>query len=220
MARAEVRPLLIVGAGGHAKVVVDAARASGKYEILGILDQDSTRWGEAILAVPILGDERLLLDRRLSSAAVVIAIGDNATRARVAERLAAMGVTFATVVHPSSSLGEDVALGHGTVVLAGVVVNSGSVVGRHVILNTSSSVDHDCRIGDFVHVSPGVRLAGGVHVGAHAHLGIGACAVPNVSIGAGSIVGAGAAVIADVADAAVVVGVPARPLKSAKEDVS
>jgi sugar O-acyltransferase (sialic acid O-acetyltransferase NeuD family) len=220
MARAEVRPLLVVGAGGHAKVVVDAARASGKYEILGILDQDSTRWGEAILAVPILGDERLLLDRRLASALVVIAIGDNATRARVAERLAAMGATFTTVVHPSCSLGEDVALGHGTVVLAGVVVNSGSVVGRHVILNTSSSVDHDCRIGDFVHVSPGVRLAGGVHVGAHAHLGIGACAVPNVSIGAGSIVGAGAAVIADVADAAVVVGVPARPLKSAKEDVS
>lgn len=204
--------LLVLGAGGHAKVVVDAARAAGIYELVGVLDERARGRSGDVLGVPVIGGPETIEQAEYSDCAVVVAIGDNETRARVASELKEMGRVFATVIHPSAQMGADVIIGDGTVVFAGVVINAGTAIGRHVIVNSRASIDHDGRVDDFVHVSPGVSIAGGVRVKRAAHVGIGASVIQNVTIGEWAIVGAGAAVVSDVPDGAVVGGVPARSL--------
>lgn len=209
----DVEPLLVYGAGGHAKVVVDVVERQGLYAIVGILDDGardgSLRW----LGYPVLGGLEVLADPSFDDRLMLVAVGDNAKREAVVRRLEALGVRFARAIHPRAHLARDVSVGPGTVIMAGVVINPDTAIGAHVIVNTAASIDHDCQIEDFAHVSPGVHLAGGVRVGRGAHLGIGACAIPGVRIGARAIVGAGAVVAGDVAADLTVVGVPAKPLR-------
>ena len=139
--------VLIYGAGGHGKVVLDILERIAEYEIVGWVDDDPTRSGRRFCGYPILGSLEVLLERGVQEQ-VVVAIGDNKTREDLVRRLESEGWEFAIAIHPSASIARDVTLDSGTVVMANVAVNSGTVVGRHVILNTGATVDHDCAIGD------------------------------------------------------------------------
>lgn len=206
--------VLIVGAGGHGQVVSDifqAQRAAGEdIEVIGYMDDDSALHGQERLGRPVLGP--LASIPRIDHDAVVVAVGDNARRAHLHERLTQRAARFATAQHPSALIARGTVVGSGSVLCAGIVIGCMSWVGQGVILNTACTVDHHARVGDFVHVAPGVHLGGDVSVGAGVLIGIGAVVLPGVSIGSGAVVGAGAVVTRNVADGATVVGVPAAPI--------
>jgi sugar O-acyltransferase (sialic acid O-acetyltransferase NeuD family) len=196
--------LAILGAGGHAKVVIATARAAGRTD-LACFDDAVAAHGREVFGVRVAGPLAEILDDPAAEA--VLAIGDNAARKRLADRARCR---FATLVHPSALVDASVALGAGTVVFAGVVIQPETRLGAHVIVNTGGSIDHDGRIGDYVHLAPGVRLAGTVEIGEGTLVGIGAAVIPGIRIGAWSVVGAGAAVVRDLPDRIVATGVPAR----------
>ena len=204
--------LLVYGAGGHAKVVIEAAQRQGVHECFGIVDDDPEVRGERILGVEVLGGEEALgklVSERGREFGFVVALGSNAVRAEIAAKLTGMGLRGRVVAHPASAVGREVVLGEGTVVI-GAMLNPGSVIGGHCILNTHCSVDHDCRIGDVVHVGPGARLCGTVTVGSGTFVGAGAVVLENLKVGENCVIGAGAVVTRNLQDGAKVVGVPAR----------
>ncbi|WZP00180.1 acetyltransferase [Isosphaeraceae bacterium EP7] len=205
-------PLWIFGSGGHAKVVIDAARASGLFEVVGVLDDDPSRRGMRVLEVPILEGISPEVVERCGIRHAIIAVGCNRARADLARRLDG-SILWATVVHPTACLASGVAVGEGSVVCAGAIVQPDAIIGRHVILNTASSVDHDSHVGDFAHIAPGARLAGGVRIGPGALIGLGSGIIPRCSVGAWATVGAGGMVIRDIAPGITAVGIPARPVE-------
>ena len=203
------RDLWIIGGGGHAKVVIEAVRAEGRFRPVGILDDDARRWGDTVLGVPIRGAIASLAPGAAGSARGVLAIGDNRRRAMLDERIGER-MTWPTIVHPSSVVSPSATIAGGAVVFAGVIVQADARVGRHVILNTGCSVDHDSVIDDFAHLAPGVRLAGGVHVEEGALLGIGSSVIPYRTVGAWSVVGAGGVVVRNIPSSVTARGIPAR----------
>lgn len=208
------RLIAICGAGGHGRVVADiVARSAGTRRVRGFLDDRPELAGRRIAGYPVIGRIQDAL-RGGADFELILGIGSNRSRERLARIAKQAGFRFATAVHPSAQIGADVVIGPGSVVMANAAVNVGARIGMHVIVNTGATVDHDCEIEDFVHVSPGAHLAGGVAVGRGAHVGIGACAIPGVRIGPWSVVGAGATVINDVPEGATVVGTPAAPIQT------
>lgn len=203
--------LIIYGASGHGKVVLDAARCSGRFRVVGFLDDNPLLINQTLSGVSILGGRERLGEYQ--GCHIVLGIGSNEARRTVAERVHALGFQFALVVHPAACIAPGVSLGAGTVVMAGAVVNVDTRIGKHVILNTGATVDHDNVIHDFVHLSPGVHLAGNVTVGKLSHVGIGANVIPGITIGQRCVIGAGAAVIGSFADDVTAVGVPARAIQ-------
>lgn len=197
--------LAVVGAGGHAKVVVATAQACG-YEVVGLYDDDPTKAEATVLGVPVRGR---VAEVAGAGCAAVFAIGDNRSRKSLG---AGLDLPLATLVHPAAVVHESVEIGGGTVIFAGVVVQPGARLGHHVILNTGATVDHDCELGDWVHCAPGSHLAGRVTVGEGALLGVGSAVIPDLRIGAWAVLGAGSTAVEDVADGVRVGGVPARPL--------
>lgn len=204
--------IVIVGAGGHAKVAWDTAVEAG-FEVHGFLDDDPTRHGSLHCGLPVLGSMALAADLRLAGVeGVLVAVGDNRLRRQLFETALELGLEPVTLVHPCAWIHPSVGIGRGTLVLAGVVVNIDARIGENCILNTSCSIDHDCVLEDHVHLAPGSHLGGQVEVGSQAFIGIGASIIPGMRIGSRSVVGAGAVVIRSVDPDSVVVGVPARPL--------
>ena len=197
----------VIGGGGHAKVVIATLQAMGT-EVVGVLDDDAAKHGTSLLGVPVVGPVERAYGGEHEA---VIAVGANAVRRRIAERLA--GVRFATAVHPSVVVHPSVEMGEGTVIFAGAVVQPDTRLGRHVIVNTGATVDHDGDLADYVHVAPGSHLAGDVTLGEGAFLGVGSVAVPGVRVGAWATVGAGAVVVRDLPANATAVGAPATPIK-------
>lgn len=204
------RNLLVIAAGGHGKVVADAALAGGTWETVAFVD-DRIAATESVLGLPVVGPTSLLPALRDRFAAVAVAIGASSERMRMLEHCRSLGFALPIIAHPSAVISSFAILQEGCVVCAQAVVSPGARLGIGCIVNTSASVDHDCQLGAGVHVCPGTRLAGDVHVGSGSWIGIGACVRQGTVIGANVTVGAGAVVVADVPSGLTVTGVPARP---------
>ena len=194
--------LIIIGAGGHGKVVADIAALTGYKEIEFLNDTANN-------SLPIVGTVAEY-PRFLNSHDFIVAIGNNAIRQQITQRLLNDHATIATLIHPAAVIGSGVTIGNGTVVMAGAVINADATVGMGSIINTGSSVDHDCTVGDFVHVSVGSHLAGTVTVGDRTMIGAGAVVINNRSICADCMIGAGAVVVCDITESGTYIGVPAR----------
>lgn len=196
-----MKPLILIGGGGHARVVLDLAQKLG-YEIYGFLDDSVVEWH----GVRYLGPVSQIMEYR-DVCAFVIAIGSNQIREKIAKKYE---VQYVPLVHPSARIGNDVVLGDGTVVMANAVINASSNIGSHCIINTSSVVEHDNRLGDFVHISPGAILTGSIHIGERTQVGAGAVLVNNITVATDCMIGAGAVVIENITQQGTYVGVPAR----------
>jgi sugar O-acyltransferase (sialic acid O-acetyltransferase NeuD family) len=201
---------MIVGYGGHGRVVADIARASG-VPVGGILDDDPAAAGAGLR---IGGPIRSEIPRHIATHCYVVAIGATATRREFAEMILAAGGELATLIHPTAIIAPDVAIGVGTVIMAGVIVNTGTRIGRFVVVNTGAILDHDNTVEDNVHISPGCSLAGTVTCRRDVFIGTGASIIPHVVIGEGAIVAAGATVTKPVRPYTLVAGCPATERKS------
>lgn len=204
--------IIVVGGGGHAKVVIEVIRSMNLAQIVGVLDLSAETTD--VLGVPVLGgDEQLkpLYDDGVRLAA--IALGDNRLRERVGRKALQLGYELPTLIHASAVVSPSASLGAGAVVMARAVIGSASSIGELAIVNTGAVVDHDNSIGVGVHIAPGCALAGNVTVDQFAFIGIGTCARQWVTIGAGAVVGAGSVLVRDVGPGTTVVGAPAAVLK-------
>ena len=199
-------PFVVLGGGGHAKVVIGALRAAGE-DVHAVFDDTESKWGGELLGVPIRGP---LAAAREGEWRAIVAIGDNAARRRVVLSPELDGkLDWGSIVHPAAWVDPSVEIGPGTVVFAGAILQPSTRLGAHVIVNTGARIDHDGVIGDFAHIAPGTTLAGTVTVGEGAFVAAGATIIPNRTVGEWATVGAGATVIRDVAPRTTVVGVPA-----------
>ena len=214
-----MKTLIGIGAGGHAKVILEILRNDSRYSLVGLLDSDHNLWGKEVCGVPVLGGDDML-GRIFSEGTRHAFLGLGTTgkatlRRRLYEIVSAIGFEFVPAIHPQAIISPSAKTGRGIAVMAGAVINTEARIGDNVIINTGAVVEHDCVIGDHVHVATGALLAGGVNVGAGSLVGIGASVRQGIHIGSDAIVGAGASVVTDVPDNAVVGGVPARLLKRA-----
>ena len=216
--------ILIIGAGGHGRVVLDILLQTGGHQVLGFLDNNDAIHGRRVDGIPVLGDIDALerFYRELNIDGVCIAIGDNGVRRGLARDVEHARIPLINAIHPSATLARSVSLGRNVVIAAGVVVCAHCQIGDSVILNTGAIIDHYTMVGEGSHICPGVRIAGRVKIEPGVFLGIGATVVPKVTLGCESVVGAGTVVIQDIAPMATVVGVPARPIKlaAASEDLA
>lgn len=207
---------LIIGAGGHGRVVADALLAAGE-PVAGFLDQDPMVHGAHFLGLPVLGGDEVLASADFAGCVLVNGVGGaepGGLRRVIQERLESAGYRFRGVRHPSSVLSPWTVLAEDVQLLAGSVVQTGAWLGRGCIINSRALVEHDCRLEGYVHCAPGAVLCGDVTVGEGTHIGAGAVVRQGLSLGPGTIVGAGAAVVTSNAGRAVLVGVPARPQPS------
>jgi sugar O-acyltransferase (sialic acid O-acetyltransferase NeuD family) len=201
--------ILVFGAGGHAKVIIDIIEKQGRYKIAGIVD----RGGADLLGYKYLGGDDAVAGLGVKRG--IVAVGDNFVREKIVAKIAAVvpDFEFVTAVHPSAQLARGVVLGAGSVVMAGACLNTDTRVGAHCIINTQSSLDHECAIADFASIAPGAILGGNVTVGAGSAVCLGAKIIHKVGVGTGSVVGAGAVVVEDVPAGVLAFGVPCRVIK-------
>ena len=208
--------LLIVGAGGHGRVIADIALQSGDWSQVAFLDKDGDLPSE-ILGIPVLKAIEDLAHLRIKYPHAAVAVGQCSRRMRLIDESSALGFQLPVIRHPSAVVSRYANIGPGSQILAMSVVNAGARIGAGCIINTAATVDHDCDLGDCVHLSPGVHLAGGVRIASCSWIGIGASVRENCRIGREVTVGAGAAVVSDVDDGLTVAGVPARQLTRSQE---
>jgi len=214
-------PVIGLGAGGHAKVVIEILRLIGHYKIVGLLDPKWELWDTEILGVSVLGDDYLLsklYDQGIHHAFIGLGtVGDTKPRRQLYEKARSYGYQIAWAIHPQAVISPSIEIGHGPTIMAGAVINAAARLGDNVIVNTGAIIEHECVVGNHVHIATGARIASNVHVGEGTHIGIGASIRQCVHIGRNVIVGAGAVVVDDVPDNVVVVGVPARILRRMEE---
>jgi sugar O-acyltransferase (sialic acid O-acetyltransferase NeuD family) len=206
------RPLVVIGAGGHAKVLIDALQLLGA-QILGISEQNATILSAELLGVPVICVDDELAKYSPDRIALVNGIGgtrDTALRQEIFTRFKMQGYTFSRVIHPDAVISVSADLGEGVQIMAGVVIQAGVRIGENVIINTRASVDHDCRIGSHVHLAPGVTLCGHVEVGDSVHVGSGSTIIQGIAVGPQSLIAAGTLVQQNVPAGATVMGVPGR----------
>lgn len=203
--------IFVFGASGHAKVVIDVVEKQGLYDIAFLADDDPALKLTDVYGYRVIGGKQELLAASIRKG--IVAIGSNKARRNVSAWLTDNGFELVCAVHPSAQLARGVTVGDGTVLMAGVVVNSDCSIGRNVIINTRASIDHDCTIGDNVHLAPGSVLCGSVTVGEGSFICAGATIIPNLTIGKNVTIGSGSTVIRDVSDDLTLVGSPAKVIK-------
>ena len=202
-----MKNVIIIGTGGHAKVIAEIIRSSGD-RVEGFIDNFRTK-GDLFLGLPVLGSDEELRELAGPDIYFILGIGSNQRRAQLA---ASFDLPWYTAIHPSAVVAPDVIIGCGSVLMPLCVVNPNSVIGEHCIVNTGAIIEHDKRIADYVHLSPRAALAGKVCVGERTHIGIGACVIDGISITSDCVIGAGAAVVRDIDISGTYVGVPVRRL--------
>jgi len=186
--------VVVIGSGGHAKVVISTLLHSG-FKVSTILDDREERWGETMLGVPIMGPISQITGRE--NACCIIAIGSNMVRKKLSQDIA---ISCLSAIHPFTFVHPSVEIGEGTVICAGAVIQPGVRIGKHVIVNTSSSIDHDCVIGDYVQIAPGVHIGGDVKIEEGVLIDIGSSINRCVYIGQWCTIGAGCTIINDIHD--------------------
>ena len=198
--------LVIIGAGGHAKVCYDIAQLMNKWNKIIILDDDLNN--DYFHVSGPIND----MSKYLTVADFFVAIGNNSLRGKIINKLEHLNAAISTLIHPQSVVASDVNIGIGSVIMAGVVINSSTSIGKGGIINTSVSIDHDNLIEDFVHISPGSNLAGTVKIGSETWVGLGCKIIQTVIITKSVIIGAGSTVIDDVKDSGTYIGSPIKKI--------
>lgn len=201
--------IVVVGAGGHAKVCIESLRAMGEQVDFCVGDVDSVT---SCVGVPVLKGDEHLAHLRATHSRAFVAVGSNRLRARLAGMVTDLGYELVNAINPHAIISPSVQFGLGVAVMAGVVINAEAKVESLAIINTGATVDHDCSIGRAAHIGPQSGLAGCVVVGAQSFLGVGVRVIPEISIGSNVTVGAGGVVISNIGDDLTVVGVPARSI--------
>lgn len=211
-----MQSVIVFGASGHAKVVLDILRRQGGYDIIGLLDNYKPL-GEECGGSSVCG--RLIdlpaIAARHPGLALVVAIGDNWVRARIVNQARELcpGLRFIRAIHPSAQIGSDVTIGEGTVIMAGAVVNPGARIGEFCIVNTRASLDHDSTMDHFSSLGPAAATGGGIRLGSYSNIGLGAMVIQEIAIGKHTIIGAGAVVFRSIPDQVVAYGTPARVIR-------
>ena len=206
--------IVFLGGGGHAKVLVDLIRIIGKYEITGILDS-GLKNGNMVADIPVLGGDDLLpglYAEGITSACIGVgSIKDNSKRAKLYKAVKEIGYSVPSLIHPQAVVSEsDVKISDGVQVMAGAIIQTGSVFGENTIINSGVIVEHDCNIGKNVHICPGTVISGGCMIGDNSFIGAGATIIQGVKTGKNAVVAAGTIVLEDVSDNSMVKGVTAR----------
>lgn len=209
-----MKRIVVFGAAGHAKVVIDILEKARQWDILGVITGSNSNVTSPFFGYTVLGQDddlpRIVREREVEHG--IIAVGDNFLRDRIREKILSLcpDFQFATAVHPDSSVARGVTISEGSVIMAGAVVNSDARIGRFCIVNTNASLDHDSSLDDFSSLAPGAVLGGNVRVGAYSAVCIGATVRQDIVIGEHSVVGAGAIVLQDVPGYSVCYGQPCR----------
>jgi UDP-perosamine 4-acetyltransferase len=204
--------IILVGAGGHAKVVLDTLRAAG-FEVTGVVDPAFVGATSFWRKLPVLGGDEDLLDLEPNEIELVNGLGSlpgEVLRRQIFQKFKLAGYTFRSFSHPSAIIGSGVDLQEGAQLMAGTIVQADSVIGRNSIVNTGARIDHDCQIGSNVHIAPGAVISGGVCIGDGTHIGTGASVIQGITLGKDVVVGAGTVVVRNVPDNAVVIGAKPR----------
>jgi sugar O-acyltransferase (sialic acid O-acetyltransferase NeuD family) len=202
-------PVVLIGAGGHAKMVIEACRSASTWRLIACMDREprSTK----LLGVDVIDESETAIEQAIEAGQwFFVAIGENAVRGRVSHALAARGAKFATVIAASAYVSRSATVGPGTVIMPNAAIGAATTIGSGCIINTSASIDHDGQIESFAHIAPGTHIAGNVRVGAGAMLGIGCSVIPGIEIGEWAMVGAGSTLIRNIPARSKWVGSPAR----------
>lgn len=199
--------LLIIGAGGHGKVVAEIALKMNKWNEVAFLDDNNDL--KEVNKLPIIGNLSDCSKFKDRYKYAFVAIGNNGLRLKLINKIASIGFEIPTLIHPFTAIGHNCQIAKGTAVMAGTVINTNTTIGRGCIVNTSVSIDHDCILEDGVHISPGVHIGGTVNVGRLSWVCIGANIANNTIIGSNTIVASGASVVMNIPDNVMVAGVPA-----------
>lgn len=203
--------VVIIGAGGHAKVIVDMVLQNGKYDIAGLIDRKDAKgfWG-----IPVIGDDQDL--QKVYDGGVhyaFVALGSNMLRRKISKMAETIGFQLINVISKNAILSKRCSLGKGIVIMPGAVINADAVLGDGCIVNTNASLDHESVMGSYAHIAPGTNIAGKVSIGELTFVGLGARIIDGITVGRNVVVGSGAVIIHDIDDGCTVVGVPAKKIK-------
>jgi len=211
------KKLILIGGGGHCKVVISQLRKMNNFEIVGIIDKDKPI-GTKILDIEIIGrDEDLVnfYERGIQYALITIgSTKDNLKRQILFNMAKSFGFKFPIIISPEAIVDKNVDIDEGTVIMPGSVINVGSIIGKNCIINSGSIIEHDCKIGDHCHIAPGVHISGGVEIDDLSFVGIGSIIIQGIKIGKNVTIGAGSVVIRDIPENTIVVGNPAKVIKN------